>query len=317
MKIRSFIKLCAKIYKTKAAKVALLGVCSTMLLVSSGASFAKYYSENGFGDGASIAELGDGVIYYNYEMNQTPAGLDPISDYGIHAFIAQFKIEFSASEVARTFDLEFRMSKTPSTDYEAYEKATQTSFYLNDSFKNDSGLYPTYITKITNDVGTSYKVSDSLSVPDKIIVGLDDDSSSEDDDIKLPIDDTNREKWDEIAKSGITTFETNKIYFGYVENESDIETTTDTDGKTTIKDIDYKWKSINYTALKDPKDEDVLSNTNIDFITEGKIGDLYDCKLGLEAKTYYFSIVFFSEITSGMTTEDTKMLYKLSISQRQ
>ena len=67
MKIRSFIKSCAKIYKTKAAKVALLGVCSTMLLVSSGASFAKYYSENGFGDGASIAELGDGVIYYNYE----------------------------------------------------------------------------------------------------------------------------------------------------------------------------------------------------------------------------------------------------------
>ena len=67
MKIRSFIKLCAKIYKTKAAKVALLGVCSTMLLVSSGVSFAKYYSENGFGDGAGTAKF-FGDINYTQEF---------------------------------------------------------------------------------------------------------------------------------------------------------------------------------------------------------------------------------------------------------
>jgi len=279
-----------------------------MLLVSSGVSFAKYYSENGFNDGANIAKLGDGIIYYNYEMNQTPAGLDPTIDYGVHAFIAQFRIEFSESEVARTFDLEFRMSKTPSTDYEKYDKAAQTSFYLNDSIKNNSGLYPTYITKITNDVGTSYKVPNALNVPDKIIVGSDDDSSNEEDDIILSTEDTNRKKWDDIKNSGISTFEKEKLYFGY-----------STSGD---KNATYTWNSINYKTLEDPTDlekdkDDILSTTNIDFITEGKIGDLYDCKLGLEAKTYYFSIVFFSEITTNMTTEDTKILYKLSISQRQ
>ena len=119
MKIRSFIKLCAKIYKTKAAKVALLGVCSTMLLVSSGVSFAKYYSENGFGDGASAAKFDCGNIFYDdyYKKIQTPSEMVPGSDDGMYAFLGTFRLELGNVEVKSIFSLSLRMSTLTNSSY--------------------------------------------------------------------------------------------------------------------------------------------------------------------------------------------------------
>lgn len=312
MKIRSFIKLCAKIYKTKAAKVALLGVCSTMLLVSSGVSFAKYYSENGFGDGASIAELGTGEVYYDYEMNQTPSYLD-LTNPQVFAFIAQFRIEFSASEVARTFDLELRLSKTPNMDYKEYDPAEKTSFISESATPK---TYPTFVTKITEGVGNAYKVNNSLDIEDEVLYETKEDNEVVEKSENISSDnDTNRKKWDDVRDSNIKNYEKDKIYFGYVANESeDIHTTIDSNDTIVVTGVDYTWSSIDYNELKDIRDEDVLSKTNIDLITSGKISDLYDCKLGLEAKTYYFSIIFFSTLEAD-SSEDTKILSKLTISQ--
>lgn len=292
MKFSNFNKFLNKVLKSKATKLSLLGASTIALLLTSGYSYAKYHDEYKNNANAGIAGMGNGVVYYNYEMNQTPIGLDPTLDYGVHVFIAQFRIEFKQSEVARNFDLEFRMAKTPSTDYENYDKATQTSFFN----QGNNSTFPTYITRIQNDVGTSYKVPNALNIPSSY------DSSN-----------TNRKKWDEVKNSGITTFEKNKIYFGYVKSESDIIK----DGNNTVTDVNYTWTSLLYTDLKDPEDKDTLSSTNIDFINDGKIGNIYDCNLGLEPTTYYFSIIFFSEISSSMVTEDTKMLYKLTIAQEQ
>lgn len=146
MKIRSFIKLCAKIYKTKAAKVALLGVCSTMLLVSSGVSFAKYYSENGFGEGAGPAKF-FGDINYTQEFMEQPESLTKLGKYG---FVASFSVIFE-SEVSFNYTLKLRLSPPNCNDfdysYSDYPDYKYSSFILTDdteptiyTFKNKDAV---------------------------------------------------------------------------------------------------------------------------------------------------------------------------------
>lgn len=307
----------------KVTKLSVLGASLVGLCVSSGASFAKYKDENYGGGNSGLAKLGGGTIYYNYEMNQTPAYLDVNTQLGFYAFIASFRIEFDESELARTFDLELRLSKTPSTDYENYDKSLRSSFVYTGS--SDASL-PTFITKITEGVGASYRMPNALDLKDEVdYLYLDENKNVKTGQVDLSSrDDTNRKKWEEVdASLNIDSFSPNMLYYGYVADyDNDIIYQTDSNGKTTVKDINYTWSTKTITLSSDSTEKDAITTTNIDFITNGEIGD-QSYSIGMEETTLYFSVIFFSEIFSidgnvtVATPEDTKILYKLSSKQAQ
>ena len=297
MKIRSFIKLCAKIYKTKAAKVALLGVCSTMLLVSSGASFAKYYSENGFGDNASLAKLGAGNVYFDYERAQVPAGMG-VGYKGIYAYMASFRVEFETSEVERCYSLDLRISKKPNNDYTVEDYPDQNSFTIDDPTPSTTSDYPTvYTFKTTlgsNNSGTSSRVTNPLT------------------------NESSEKKWLDMASAygGIDNFSYNTIYCAY-------STESQTNSDNTVSGKNFKWVSkpysdVSYTVSKNGKNLtgqlSLVKNGNIVSNSQNET----ELPISFGKSIHFFKVVMFSELiddNGSLVDESVKILSKLTLTQ--
>ena len=167
MKLNNLKKLLVKVYKTKTARLLILSVSTITLLLSSGSSFAKYYSEEGYGEGARIATLGDAKIIFDYETNQTPGTLNPgnstsAGDSGWYVFMATFRIEFNESSIERVFSLDLKMSRSPDSDYTNHTPASMNSFVYPSSKSN--AKLPTFLNKVENNRTVANRFANALDL---------------------------------------------------------------------------------------------------------------------------------------------------------
>ena len=271
--------------------------------------------ENEFGDGATMAKLGDGRIVFDYEMNQVPtlsagSATDP-GDSGWYAFMASFRIEFSESEVARNFSLDLKMAKSPDADYEDHTSATLNSFVLPSSQTSKS--LPTFLYKIENNRGVSAKAPNALNLS--------------------TIDDAyNKEKWTDFKnKTGLNQFSPDTLYIGICK--AGYSSTLDPDtGVTKYSNVNYDWysKSLISNGSVAVNNENFIVNnelSNLYSYSNDTSNNTYNIDLGFNSKVIFFRMVFFSEFrqehdnTTSSTTdrilvnESSKILFRLEIAQ--
>ena len=322
-----------KILKSKEFKLSLLCATTFAFLLASGQSFAKYYEENYNEQGAGIAKIGSANLYFNYEMNQTPKYLAPLddddtpnvneSDAGFYAFMAEFRIEFGSSEVSREFSLDLKMAKSPDADYNNHNVAKLNSFVLpTGAFENGETekILPTFITRIDNGVGTSYKVENALNIGDTAISRKSENSNIITTEVDISLSqDTNRAKWDNakigLSALGITSFKKDTLYYSYSTNyDSDINPDTN---KIEYSNIQYKWGTKTLVSSGS-----TMVTDNLDFINKNIINineQNVKLELGKEEKTFFFQMIFFSKFdldeNDELVNESSKILYQMEVSQ--
>lgn len=141
----------------KIIRLSLLGTSTLGLLVSSGVSFAKYYTENNFNDNAGAAKFDGGTItFMNREYHQSEIYED---DIGIYAHYAEFKIEFD-SEVKSSFDLDIRFAESGNTNWDS-PGTTDYFFYFSGIFEGETQNQPYTVVLDEND-GSCTLVKDNV-----------------------------------------------------------------------------------------------------------------------------------------------------------
>lgn len=112
----------------KIIRLSLLGISTLGLLVSSGVSFAKYYSENGFNDNAGAAKFNVSLTN-NTKFIYLPNDLSSYSS-SYYAFTAEFVVDFSECEVKTNFDLYLKLCGEYSTNYDNPYKLEKNQTYF-------------------------------------------------------------------------------------------------------------------------------------------------------------------------------------------
>jgi len=112
----------------KIVRLSLLGTSTLGLLVSSGVSFAKYYTENNFNDNAGAAKF-NVTLTNNTKFIYLP---DDLSSYSssYYAFTAEFVVDFSECEVKTNFDLYLKLCGEYSTNYDNPYKLEKNQTYF-------------------------------------------------------------------------------------------------------------------------------------------------------------------------------------------
>ena len=147
----------------KVIRLSLLGTSTLGLLVSSGISFAKYYSENGFNDGADVAKMGVRVLY-NDNSVQLPQ-LRASSDLGYYAFINTFRLDFNECDVKCNYSLSLKLGNVSDAGYDNVTSLNDTSFILSgtvpvvNSFNSVSGSKEKAPLNEWNTNFTSYSIN--------------------------------------------------------------------------------------------------------------------------------------------------------------
>jgi hypothetical protein len=117
-----------RLIRKKAFKLSTLGVSLVGLLVSSGISFAKYIDSNYGGGNAGTAKFGSWHVFSNTTAIEVPDN----APNGYYAFLSTFEINFTESEVNRTFTLKIK-NVAASEDYSDFDNAkahSSSKFYL-------------------------------------------------------------------------------------------------------------------------------------------------------------------------------------------
>ena len=118
----------SKVLSKKIIRLSILMMSTLGLLVSSGVSFAKYYSENNFDDNASAAKFSANIIYSDNSI-QLPE-LRASVDLGYHAFIYSFRIDFNNCDVKCKYSLSLKLGNVSDIDYDNVTDLDDTSFIL-------------------------------------------------------------------------------------------------------------------------------------------------------------------------------------------
>ena len=199
--------------------------------------------------------------------------------------MAEFRVEFGKSEVKRNFSMSIKLGDAASSNFENSNSAEKTSFTLPNTVSNTT--LPTFITKTVDSVSQGHKVENVFNIDSDIFNN----------------DNSNRAKWDNLKSSlSLTSFSSNRFYYAWSINNPN----------------SYNWETYQFPSSSS------LNTSILNFIDNGKLlhstSDILN--LNLDATTYYFKIVFFSNLTKGtsggktvLNTEESKIFTKLSVFQ--
>ena len=135
-----------RLFKKKSVKLSLVCLSLIGMLLSSGASFAKYRDENYGGGNAGAAKFGS----WSVQSNMAPINVPENAPTGWYAFKADFSVLFTSGEVSRQYTLKIKdvAIGADANNYNSLVDNSNSSFFLSESSTIRT------ITRTTNTDGT-------------------------------------------------------------------------------------------------------------------------------------------------------------------